>query len=64
MNTAPLLSTRALSVSIAGKQVCRDLNLELSAGMCLGILGANGVGKTTLLHTLAGLRSADSGEIS
>jgi iron complex transport system ATP-binding protein len=63
VNRSSLLSTRALNVSIAGKQVCSDLDLELSAGMCLGILGANGIGKTTLLHTLAGLRGPDAGEI-
>jgi iron complex transport system ATP-binding protein len=63
MNALPLLSTHALSVSIAGKQVCSDLTLDLNAGMCLGILGANGVGKTTLLHTLAGLRRADAGNV-
>lgn len=63
MNALPLLSTHALSVNIAGKQVCRELNLDLHAGMCLGILGANGVGKTTLLHTLAGLRRADAGGV-
>jgi iron complex transport system ATP-binding protein len=63
VNAAPLLGTRALDVSIAGKQVCHDLNLKLRAGTCLGVLGANGIGKTTLLHTLAGLRTADSGEI-
>lgn len=58
-----LLSLEGLSVSIAGKQVCRDLHLEFEAGQCVGLLGGNGVGKTTLLHTLAGLRSADSGWI-
>lgn len=63
MNSAPLLSTHALTVSIAGKQVCRNLDLDLDAGTCLGILGPNGIGKTTLLHTLAGLRAPDSGEI-
>ncbi|HET7395035.1 MAG TPA: ABC transporter ATP-binding protein [Gammaproteobacteria bacterium] len=63
MKSTSLLSTRALDVSIAGKQVCRGLDLELSAGTCLGVLGANGVGKTTLLHTLAGLRATDNGEI-
>lgn len=63
MNATPLLDTCALKVSIAGKQVCDALDLHLSAGMCLGVLGANGVGKTTLLHTLAGLRTPDAGEI-
>ena len=62
MNGVPLLQALGLSVSIAGKQVCRDLELNLSAGQFLGVLGGNGVGKTTLLHTLAGLR-AQHGEV-
>ena len=62
--SAPLLEARGLTVSIAGKQVCRSLDLTMAAGDCIGLLGANGVGKTTLLHSLAGLRPADAGEIS
>ena len=62
MNTA-LLETRDLTVTIAGKYVCRNFDLSLEAGACLGILGPNGAGKTTLLHTLAGLRAPASGEI-
>lgn len=58
-----LLETRSLSVSIGGKQVCHDLNLALHAGERWGLLGLNGVGKTSLLHTLGGVRVADSGEI-
>jgi iron complex transport system ATP-binding protein len=61
--SAPLLETRALSVEIAGKSVCRDLDLALSPGQCVGLLGGNGVGKTTLLHTLAGLRAPLSGQV-
>jgi iron complex transport system ATP-binding protein len=58
-----LLEARGLEVSIAGKQVCRGLDLAVRAGDCIGLLGGNGVGKTTLLHTLAGLRDADSGTV-
>ncbi|HET7921752.1 MAG TPA: ABC transporter ATP-binding protein [Gammaproteobacteria bacterium] len=58
-----LLAVRALDINIAGKQVCRKLELELRAGMCLGVLGANGIGKTTLLHTLAGLRAPARGDV-
>ena len=57
------LATRKLSVSIAGRQVCRDLDLVIEAGSRWAILGVNGVGKTTLLSTLAGLRAPDGGEI-
>lgn len=62
MNT-PLLEARALTVTIAGKTVCRNLDLRLETGACLALLGPNGVGKTTLLHTLAGLRAPAHGEI-
>jgi iron complex transport system ATP-binding protein len=61
--SAPLLETRGLGVEIAGKSVCRDLDLRLFAGQCVGLLGGNGVGKTTLLHTLAGLRAPAAGSV-
>lgn len=60
----PLLAARDLAVSIGGKQVVRGLNLDLHPGERLVLLGRNGVGKTTLLHTLAGLRAPDAGEIT
>lgn len=57
------LATRALDVSIGGKPVCRGLDLGVATGSRWAILGVNGVGKTTLLTTLAGLRAPDAGEI-
>ena len=57
------ISARSLSVEIAGKQVCRDLEFAARAGECWAILGINGAGKTTLLHTLAGLRPPSAGEL-
>lgn len=62
MNTT-LLSTHGLSVGIANRTLCQDLDLNLNPGKILAILGINGSGKTTLLHTLAGLRAAQKGEI-
>lgn len=44
------------------KQVLRDVNLQVSEGVCIGILGANGSGKSTLLSVLAGVLSADGGQ--
>ena len=58
-----LLCTKHLAVHIGDILVCNDLNLEIRDGSCWGVLGANGIGKTTLLHTLAGLRPAYNGHI-
>lgn len=58
-----LLRTRELTVDIADVHICRDLNLSVGAGERWALLGRNGVGKTTLLHTLAGLNPPLSGEV-
>ncbi|MBA3032081.1 MAG: ABC transporter ATP-binding protein [Gammaproteobacteria bacterium] len=58
-----ILQARALTVSIGPHRVCAGLDLDLAAGERLAILGRNGVGKSTLLATLAGLRAPDAGEI-
>jgi iron complex transport system ATP-binding protein len=58
-----LVATRDLSLSIGGKDVCKGLDLGLRAGEAWAIVGTNGIGKTTLLHTLAGLRAPTAGEV-
>src|SRR5262245_53600114 len=43
--------------------VLRGLDLEVETGEMVAIVGASGVGKSTLLHLLGGLDRADSGTI-
>jgi lipoprotein-releasing system ATP-binding protein len=43
--------------------VLRDLDLEVARGEMVAVIGASGVGKSTLLHVLGGLDRADSGHI-
>ncbi len=44
------------------KQVLQDITLTVRPGTCVGILGANGCGKSTMLSILAGVQSADGGQ--
>jgi lipoprotein-releasing system ATP-binding protein len=44
-------------------QVLRGLDLEVERGEMIAIVGASGVGKSTLLHLLGGLDKADAGAI-
>ena len=59
----PLLETHKLCVVIGNTRVCDALDFSLDTGDRCCILGRNGTGKTTLLHTLAGLRTPASGDI-
>ncbi len=54
-----ILQTKNLTLQYPGKLLCRDLNLTVNSGECWAVLGQNGCGKTTLIHVLGGLRSAD-----
>jgi lipoprotein-releasing system ATP-binding protein len=44
--------------------VLRDLDLSVDAGEMVAIVGASGVGKSTLLHVLGGLDRADAGAVA
>lgn len=57
------LETEEMSIKIGKQTICQKLNLSLKPGEIWGILGINGSGKTTFLHTLAGLHPIQSGEI-
>jgi len=57
------LSSKNLTVRIAAVQVANDLNLEIRPGEFWGLLGPNGIGKTTLLMCLAGLNQAAAGQV-
>ena len=58
-----LLSVKNLSISIANKKVCDSLTISFEAGQIWGVLGCNGIGKTTLLHTLCHLRIEYEGDV-
>jgi ATP-binding cassette subfamily F protein 3 len=53
-----------LSKSFGGRVLFRDVAWSLNAGDRVGLVGPNGVGKTTLLRILAGEESSDEGAIA
>lgn len=61
--TKTLLEVKNLKFSRSGKLLLEKLDLKLSPGLCIGLLGRNGSGKSTLLHLLNGDLMPDSGSI-
>lgn len=55
------LSATALNIPIPGREqlLIRDLSFTLKKGQSIAIMGASGIGKSSLLETLAALRPAD-----
>ena len=48
---------------LIGTFYLRDISLEIPEGYIIGLIGANGCGKTSLLHVLMGLYKPDEGEM-
>jgi ATP-binding cassette subfamily F protein uup len=61
--TRKLLVAKNLSKSLSGRQLFKGVDLILSPGSRLGIVGKNGTGKTTLMKVLAGMIPQDLGTI-
>jgi iron complex transport system ATP-binding protein len=59
-----LLQTTDLSIGYSTKHViAKNLNLKIEVGQFIGLIGANGTGKSTLIKTLAGLQPKISGQV-
>ncbi|MFM9935391.1 MAG: ABC transporter ATP-binding protein [Novosphingobium sp.] len=59
--TKPLVDVSGLAKAFSGREVVRDVTIRVGAGDLLGLVGANGGGKTTTLRMLAGLVRPDAG---
>lgn len=58
-----LLEAKELSLNLDGRWLFRKLELELRAGEFLAVSGPSGVGKTSLLHALGGMRKPTEGVV-
>ncbi|MBD2561144.1 MULTISPECIES: ABC transporter ATP-binding protein [Nostoc] len=60
---SPILSVKNLGRQIQNRWLWQDLNFELYSGERVAVLGVSGSGKSLLLRVLAGLDTAQSGQI-
>ena len=62
-NKNVILRLDKVSLKFGRKIILEDLNLKLNNGQILGLLGPNGVGKSTIFNLITGLLSPDFGSI-
>ncbi|HHV11185.1 MAG TPA: ABC transporter ATP-binding protein [Clostridiales bacterium] len=58
-----MLEVKNLQVYYGVIQAIKDVSFEVNQGEVIALIGANGAGKTTILHTVTGLIPAKSGEV-
>ncbi len=59
-----MIAVRDLDLCVAGALLLANMSFDVRDGEFVGVLGRNGVGKTTLLRTLAGLRPIERGSVA
>ena len=58
-----LLQAKNLAKSYKGRQVVKDVSIDVKPGQIVGLLGPNGAGKTTTFYMVVGLVQSDKGSI-
>ncbi|NRT34334.1 ABC transporter ATP-binding protein [Clostridium beijerinckii] len=58
-----MIEVNNLSFEIDGKQILENINIRIDKNKIFGIIGPNGVGKTTLLRCLTGIYKGTSGNV-
>lgn len=58
-----MLEIKNLNVSYGAIHAIHDVSLTVNDGEIVSLIGANGAGKTTILHTITGLKKAESGSM-
>lgn len=58
-----MIEIKNLSLKYGGKEVLKDLNLNIDSGKIIGLVGENGTGKSTLMRVLTGLEKNYKGDV-
>ena len=58
-----MLSAQNLAKNFKGRDVVKDVSIEICQSQIVGLLGPNGAGKTTCFYMIVGLIQADSGRV-
>lgn len=62
--TKPLIDARGLNTFYGASHILRDLDFRVGQGETIGLMGRNGMGKSTLLKSLMGLVKPRSGSVT
>jgi zinc/manganese transport system ATP-binding protein len=63
VSRAPVLEVDGVSLSYSGRLVLDDVSFEIGEGEFTGLIGSNGVGKTTLMRVILGSQRPNSGTV-
>lgn len=58
-----LFGCRGIHLSLGGRQILRDIDVDSHAGQVLGVIGPNGAGKTSLFEVLSGRIPPNNGKV-
>ena len=58
------LEIKTINKSFSNQQILQDINFSVNSGDVFGLVGVNGIGKTTLIKIILDLLSADNGEVN
>jgi branched-chain amino acid transport system ATP-binding protein len=61
--SVPLCELKSVSAGYGLSIVLSDVSMKINSGECIGLLGRNGVGKTTTMRVIAGLNRLESGHL-
>ena len=62
-NPQPIISLENISLSFGKRKILDNVSFKINQGQILGMLGPNGVGKSTIFNLITGLIRPDSGKI-